>query len=256
MNRSPIFEKGRILKLEMLESLRDFPRDIVKIHTNGYANGILKGCSLSSNDGFIRISPGLICYDGRVYILKEGHEIKYRSSEDVSILKIRFTGEDRGKDFSNFGFEILIEECGQAGQNEIELCRFRLGEGFELRSDYRDFEDMQTEYNTMCIIDSPFSAYGGHTLSSEVFRRFATEAFSHNLSDPLDVSFCMACLNSDRPVEMELASCYVSSRLGIGRRSFSNREIYGYLNEILALIRDGGRLRSDSGYKSDYIYID
>lgn len=69
-NIYPLFERKRLLKKEMLEILRDFPRDIFQILYQDYADGILAGCELETIDGSLVIHPGIICYNKIPYILK------------------------------------------------------------------------------------------------------------------------------------------------------------------------------------------
>ena len=45
-NVYPLFERKRLLKKEMLENIRDFPRDIVDIFFFFFSDGILAGCDI------------------------------------------------------------------------------------------------------------------------------------------------------------------------------------------------------------------
>ena len=45
-NIYPLFERKRLLKKEMLENIRDFPRDIFDIFFRNYSDGILTGCDI------------------------------------------------------------------------------------------------------------------------------------------------------------------------------------------------------------------
>ena len=62
----------------------------------------------------------------------------------------------------------------ERGKNEIELCRFRLKAGAELRTEYKDFYDIQTEYDTML----------NKSLSAR--KRWDTEFFSSSNASPND----------------------------------------------------------------------
>ena len=45
-NTYPLFERKKVLKKEMLENLRDYPRDVFHILYQDYSDGILVGCEL------------------------------------------------------------------------------------------------------------------------------------------------------------------------------------------------------------------
>ena len=45
-NIYPLFERKRLLKKEMLENLRDYPRNIFQILYQSYSDGILSGCNI------------------------------------------------------------------------------------------------------------------------------------------------------------------------------------------------------------------
>lgn len=56
----PLFEKKRLLRIEMLEQLRDYPRDYLEILYSGYSDGIVCGCTLSWNEEELMITPVII----------------------------------------------------------------------------------------------------------------------------------------------------------------------------------------------------
>lgn len=255
-NKYPVFSRGRILKLEMLDCIRDFPKDIVNVHINGYANGILTGCRLSVNDDYIIISPGIICFDQDIYILKENYKVPYTHTNETAVLKVKFTGENSNQDFVSYITEVFIDNDTNVHKDEIELCRFKLKEGAKLRNNYTDFEDMTTEYNTINIINSQFAAYENSTISPYVLKYFAKEAFKYKLSNPLDISFCMQCFQNEKAINKELIISYISSRLDQEHEDYSNERIYKYLIRILDTIKQCKQTKSNVSYLSNKILID
>lgn len=256
LNKYPVFSRGRVLKLEMLNSMRDFPRDIVNIHISGYSNGILTGCRLSVNDDYIVILPGIICFDEEIYILKENYAIPYTHADETAVLKVKFIGADSSQDFVSYMTEVFIDKDTNIHKDEIELCRFKLKVGAKLRNNYTDFEDMTTEYNTINIINSQFAAYENSTISLYILKCFAKEAFKYKLSDPLDISFCMQCLQSEKAINKELIISYISSRLDVEYEDYSNERMYKYLVQILNTIKQGKETESNINYLSNRIIID
>ena len=70
-NIYPLFESKCLLKKEMLENLRDYPRSIIQILCQDYSDGIITGCELSVVNHEIIISPGILCFKGVLYILEK-----------------------------------------------------------------------------------------------------------------------------------------------------------------------------------------
>ncbi|WP_129599949.1 hypothetical protein [Anaerophilus nitritogenes] len=256
VSKSPIFGRGRILKIEMLEHVRDFSKDMIKLHLHGYSNGILTGCRLLINDDYIIIQPGMIYFDEEIYILKENYTIPYVHTNETAILKVKFIGENSNKDFVSHGTQILIDSDIHIYEDEIELCRFKLKEGAKLRNNYVNFEDLITEYNTLNIIHTPFAAYRNSTLSPYVLNYFAKEAFQHKLSNPLDISFCMQCLKNEESMSKELILNYIAARLEIDYKDYSNEKLYKFLVEILHQIQSNKGNKRDRNYLSKKILVD
>jgi hypothetical protein len=65
----PNFGKGRILKKEMLESLRDYPRDYLDICFKDYSNGIISGADILVGENGITVSRGVVKHNNRIYML-------------------------------------------------------------------------------------------------------------------------------------------------------------------------------------------
>jgi hypothetical protein len=240
----------------MLEHLRDFPKDIMKIYLHGYVNGILTGCKLLINDEHILIEPGIIYFDEEIYTLKEKYKVPYLATNEQAILKVKFIGENSNKDFSSYRTEIFIDGDTNIYKDEIELGRFKLKEGAKLRDAYVDFEDMTTEYNTLNRIHVPFAAYKKSTLSPYILRCFAKEAFQYKLTSPLDISFCMQCLQGEEAISKELLINYIVARLEIENKDYSNEKVYKLLVEVLKDIRYSKGRKRDRNHLSRKILVD
>lgn len=249
-NKYPLFNRGRILKLEMLEQLRDFPRDFIDILLGEYSDGIISGCNIKVNQDSIVVSKGIVKHNNIIYILKDDYILPYEYTNNTVILKIRFLSETKNNDFIRYGTEMVIDDNLDIQRDEMELCRFKVKMGAKLRVDYVNFEDMSTEYDTVNIINSPFAAYEKSSLSPKILRCFAKEAFQYNLTNALDISFCMMCLQSTKVIERDLIINYIEARLKILLRDYSNEQIYGYLLMILQDIKQGKQVVSNHGRSS------
>jgi hypothetical protein len=195
----PNFIENHILKARQLECVRDFPREMESLRHADYADGILFGCRVSSDENkAITISPGVILKAGVFYRLTVPASVPYGPSDETQYLKARFGLADADEeDISKKSAEIALG-VSPAIKGEIELARFKLKEGARLRSDYTGFDDLDTEFDTLCVLHSPCAAPGGNTLLPFVTRFFAEEALSHNPENPLDAFFAMFCLQSER----------------------------------------------------------
>lgn len=238
-NTYPLFNRGRILKLEMLEQLRDFPRDFIDIVLEQYSDGIIAGCNLKVEGNRIIISKGVIKHDNLLYLLKEDYSLSYKSTNHMAMLKIKFLGETKNNDFVNYGTEIFIDNNLNLKEDEMELGRFKLKIGARLRADYINLEDMYTEYDTINIINVPFAAFEKSSLCPYILNCFAKEAFKYKLVNALDISFCMLCLQNQQVMERELILNYIKARLEIEEKEYSNEQIYEHLVRILQGIRRG-----------------
>jgi hypothetical protein len=241
-NIFPKFGKGRILKTEMLENLRDFPREFADIFFQNFSDGVLTGAELVVNQNTITITRGIIKHRNKLYLLKEDHSIAYSQTNKEMLIKIRFSPEIDSVDFYLNQSLIVLDENPVVAGNELELGRFKLQEGAQLRSDYVDFYDFGTEFNTINIIHLPFAGRRESTMNPLVMEYFAKVLLANRTENPLDTSFAIQCLNHER-VERDLIIFYLSGRLGIPYRIYGNEEIYKYLSLIIRET-DGGPRRS------------
>lgn len=238
-NKYPLFNSGRLLKIEMLEELRDFPRGFFDAQFKGYSDGIISGCSLEVSDNYIRILKGIIKYDGVIYLINKESKIEYTCNNKLMILKVKFLPEMLENDFRINSTEISLTENLEFEENEMEICRFKLRVGAKLRINHKDFADLSTEYDTVNTIYAPYAAYGESSLNPEILRRFGREALSCNLSEAWDIAFAMLCVQCKETIQKEIIVSYLVNKLGIEKKEYGNEELYDYLLEVLRSVKDG-----------------
>jgi hypothetical protein len=253
-NMFPKFEKGRILKIEMLENLRDYPRDLVDIKYKNYSDGIITGAELVVNKKDITVQRGIIKFKDKLYVLKKEIIVPYNCISKEQVLKVKFTEEIPKNDFTINDAEIFIDENVYLQSNEIELGRFKLHKNAVLRSKYTDFYDFSTEYNTINIINSLYAGLEIETINPAILNFFSQALFKTNINNIHDVSFAMQC-NKENHIDRKLIINYISNRLGISNKYYSNSEIYNFLCEILREAEGGNSQRNDGrmGRKSRII---
>jgi hypothetical protein len=231
----PSFEEKHVLKPKQLDLVRDFPRETESLRYADYADyadGILFGCRVSAG-GVISVSPGIVLHEGIFYRMTETARISYTHGEGMQYLKVRFSVVAPKEDILERRADIVLEDA-PAAENETELARFRLKEGARLRSDYTGFDDLDTEFDTLCVLHSPCASRGGKTLLPFVTALFAEEALSCKPENPADTGFAMLCLQAER-VNRAVLQSY------LGRESAEPAEIYEALKEKLAGLRAGRR---------------
>jgi hypothetical protein len=215
----------------MLMNLRDYPRNFIDYYFHEYSDGIIAGSDIFIEDRYFCINKGLIKHNGIIYFLDEVNRIEYFNTNKEMIVKIRFMEMREEKDFKCYESQVVLEDDLEIKDNEMEIGRFKLREGARLRSDYSDFGDFQTEFNTINIINVPYASIGRSTLHPLIVESFANNLI--NLSrDALDFAFAMECLNT-KIVRRILLEKYLIRRLNLEDREYTNLEIYRYMRNII-----------------------
>ncbi|WP_077611737.1 hypothetical protein [Clostridium sp. Marseille-P2415] len=248
----PQFEKKRLLRVEMLDKLRDYPKNFIDLSFQGFGDGVVSGCQITWDDGRLTISPGMIYRKGSLYFMEQPYVLECKAEDRVRYLKVQFLAEVReaGKIVGNT--RILLEDKKPDPACEIELCRFRLQEGARLRDSHENLEDYSTEYDTINLVHQPYAAAGGSTLNPQIVRQFSKEMMRSRPSDPLDASFSMTALSSHGLVTADCLREYLSARQGEDYENKGNAGIYRGLLETLKNQRNGETRRglSSQGKRS------
>lgn len=239
-NEIPVFGKGSILKREMLENLRDFPRDFTDIYFGEHSDGIISGCLLKVKENKIVVKSGIIKYRERLYFFNGEEEIVYENFSHEVVLKIRFFQDESDKSFLKYGTKLFLDSDTELKDGEMELGRFKLKEGAKLRENYVDFADMSTEYNTFNIINVSYSGNGCETVHPAIIKKFAESLIKSSTKEPEDIIFAMLGLNS-KVIERSVITEYIARKSGIENRKMTNGEIYKNLLKILRNMKDGKR---------------
>lgn len=242
VNIFPNFDKGRILKKEMLDNLRDYPRNFFDIYFKDFSKGIISGADLVVGEKDITIKKGIIKFDSKLYMLEKEVSIPYYATNRESIIKVRFLDSAINSDFTVNTAEIFIDDNTNIERDELELGRFKLKERAQLRQDYTDFHDFSTEYNTLNIINVEYSGVGKSTMNPIILRYFSKIILKNKADNPYDITFAMQCMNQ-KYTDREVVLYYISNRLGIEYKEYSNMQIYRYLCQIARDAESGVKRR-------------
>lgn len=244
MNLFPRFGKGRILKKEMLECLRDYPKDFLDIYFKEYSNGIISGADVVVGENAVTVTRGIVKHNNRLYLLAKDYELFYNYTNREVLIKIKFLDETETGDFKCYSTIIFIDDNTEVGNDELELGRFKLGEKARLRSKYTDFFDFITEFNTINIINVEYAGLKESTLNPSVLKSFSKVLLESGSENINDFAFAMQSLNT-RLVGKEAIICYLSKRLGVEFKEYSNMEIYKYLCQIVKEVKSGKKKNAE-----------
>ncbi|WP_127533679.1 DNA and RNA helicase [Paenibacillus kobensis] len=244
LDQFPSFQRGRILKTEMLESLRDYPRRLTSLLWAEYSDGIVAGVEIRTDGSELVISRGVVKWGERLYALDEDVRVPYEANGRETIVKLRFHEPVTRSDIEFHETSIVLDADVSSRNDELELARFKLKEGARLRLDYTSFDDLATEYNTLNLIHRPHAGRGRPALSPAITRYFAAELLKTGTSDSYDISFAMLCLN-ESAIDRELIELYIVNRLRTDRKPQDNAHLHRLLCRILDEAGAGGRTRTD-----------
>lgn len=222
----------------MLENLRDYSRDIADIYWRSYSDGILVGADISVTEEQINISPGIIKFNGRIYMLSQIYQLPYTNSGKDTMIKVRFLKVRDEADFTYGDAKVFLDEDISLQPGELELGRFQLKHGARLRMNYQDLADMVTQYNTVNMIHVPYGGIEKSTLHHQVLHYFAKEILQNGSQNPYDISFAMLCMNTSN-VDRDVILYYLANRQGNPYKEYSNIEIHKRLVLISNEVKKG-----------------
>ena len=244
----PAFERGRIMKKELLWALRDYSYAALQIKYRDHADGIITGCRVRPEGGMLRIAPGMIKCADFIFLVTGEERVPYAPTGEYSSLRFCLREREELPDYTRYRTEFVLDGQLERGKNEIELCRFRLKAGAELRTEYKDFYDIQTEYDTVNLADATWSSAGQNTLSKEVTDYFAHKVLECEKAADADVQFAYFLLQGREAADYRVLTDYIRRKTGgdAGDDRMDTRTAFHRLEDILDGIR-----RGTSAYRPD-----
>lgn len=254
-NLYPLFERNRILKKELMWALRDYAFANIQLEYQEFADGIIKGCEVKVRGQELAVSKGIVKYGGFVYLVTEEMPIPYEPKECLQVLKMKLEEDKRSEDLIAYRVTLFLDESPVKQEGELEVCRFKLQHGSRLREDYKNFEDMATEFDTVNLLEADFSSVTGKSLASKVTGYFAREALKAEYCQAEDISFAYLCLAQPGAVSREVVWDYVGRKMGMDGEEYNgrgNREVFDGMVSVLRgmqtgngrrMGREGGRRR-------------
>lgn len=245
----PTFERGRIMKKELLWALRDYSYAALQLQYQDYPDGIISGCRLQARENMLYIGTGIIKCQSFLFLLQKEESVQYALADQYVSLKFRVKKREELSDYTRYTTEFVLDDQLQRAQNELEICRFKLKEGARLRTEYKDFYDIQTKYDTVNLADADWAAQGGHAMSKEVTDYFAKKVLDCENAEDKDIQFAYFLLHSREAVSYQILNDYIARKSEAGNfRSIyavEGEEAFRKLEDILNEIRTGGNSRKN-----------
>jgi len=228
----PLFTKGRVLKKESVEYLRDFPNDLVSLACEEYSDGILFGFTVGSSGDrdSINISKGALKYHGDIIIVPE-NTFGMTEYGDFLFAKLVIGKRSETQDKIIRPMELRISRSEAKAENELELGRFCLNSGAALRSEYDSFSDMRTPENTLDITRVPYAGYGAPTLHPRVMKEYAGAVLAYS-QEPADTAFALLCLNTG-VVHKSCIQWHIAKKTDKRYEEYTLTTLYEKLEELL-----------------------
>ena len=256
-NLYPLFERNRILKKELLWSLRDYSFAHIQLEYQEYDQGILRGYDIKVRENDLVIGPGIFKYGTFVCLQTEEERVPYSPKEQLQYLRMRVEVDKTSQDYIAYKMEYYLTTDDKKEENEFELCRFHLRSGARLRDQYRDFGDMETEYDTVSLIHSEWGGLGGKTLSPAIVKYFARIVLESENSQLEDRSFAYLCLSQPGAVPAYVLASYISKRRGMRLETVGNNDmIYRSMRNIIEEIQKGEGKSAASRKERHRILVD
>ena len=256
-NLYPLFERNRILKKEFLWSLRDYSFSHVQLEYQEYSQGILQGCQIQVQGSELAVGPGMIKYGGFICLMMEEQRIEYEPVEQTQYLKLKIEIDRRLPDYIVYQIELLLDSNETLNDNEFELCRFNLRKGAQLRDHYKDFSDMETEYDTINVLHADWGGLRGGSIAPAITRYFAELVLEKENSLSDDRSFSYLSLSQAGAVPIKVLSDYCSRRTGNSPEGMTDSvRLYKSLCVIIDNIRKGKEERGRDKKERHRILVD
>ncbi len=253
----PVFESGTVLTQEMLELLKNYAIDLGTLHYAGYSDGIICGCGVTMSGTILSVNRGIIMFAGNLYFLPQEMKVMVNSGDDWQVLRLIVGNMSRDQNFMIGELQLELTSDITEDSNKIEICRFRLQNGAMLRNKYRNFNDLNTEFDTVNEIYAKWSGYQNKSISNRILVEFAKEARKKNTQNPQDIMLIQQILALDgKTMNREVILYYLSVRLNRKYQEMSNEEIYKALCEVLTSCRPGADMQRAHAREQRRIIVD
>lgn len=192
----PSFNRGSVLKQNMLEALRDYPRTLLDILYGNYGDGIITGFEIKPVGGSsFEVSPGIVKINDELHISSEIIYVEQKFENQYVYLSVQKTENSDGSDMS-----MQCVQSTEPNETAFELFRYtRNAEMFE----YRDVAEVfNNPINRINQIFCKYGVAGGYTLKPFYYRLFAKAVLDCSTASASDIAFSYQCLNGISSIDI------------------------------------------------------
>ena len=252
----PMFERGHIMKKELLLALRDYSYGAAKLQFSDWTDGIISGCNIAVTDTRLTVEPGILKFNRFVYMLTEPQHVHYEPTEQTTVVKVRFsTTAASATDIVRYAGRVILDPDTVLGESELEICRFKLKQGSRLRNDYTGFDDIQTEFDTVNLAHATWAGPDRPGVALPILRAFAKEAIKCWLTEPWDISFCTQAIAGEM-VHRSVLEAYLEAHGEVISGAETNEDVYYMLERVLRKLKANAKRPAQTGRKRHQIVVD
>lgn len=227
----PRFAKGRVIKKQSMDCLREYPQKLVSMAYKNYSDGILYGFDICFEQNNLIISEGAIKYNNDIFITDK-HIIPFDQFGEKVIIKLCIQEKIITDDFEKILYKIVADTNKIIADNEFELGNFCLYSGAVLRNTYKSVDDFRTYNNTLDLTNVMFAGENLPTVHPMLIKIISCKLMENSNADVLDYQFAFTSLNSDL-IQRACILWYISKKLKISYKNYSNEEIFEKFINIL-----------------------
>lgn len=236
-NRYPLFAGGRILKKEALWDLRDYSYGSWQMYYADYTDGIVKGCRVRVEGSDLVIGRGILKYRNFIYLLEEEAKVPFAAENRLIVLKAVIEEIGENFDYLTYAVNFFLDSNQECQENQMELCRFHLREGSVLRDVYKDFSDMNTEYDTINLLYATMAGRGEGRMHPEILLRYAQELQKSDTRSMEDIAFAYHVLQTEGEVERKVVGAYLQEKckreISVNEAVWENRQCFELMEALL-----------------------
>lgn len=232
----PSFDDGTILKQQMLEALRDFPKKILDVYFSEFGDGIISGFELSVEDSTqtVIVSPGIYKHNDKVYVSENKLSINlFDEKNNIVYLEPERKKSDSGVNF-NIKLTIHTNSEGEIRDEDkttemFELFRCSKDTGAKIFK-IQKLDDVvnnkgKVPHNHLNQNYVLFSYCGGSGFSRDYLKLYASYVLNSGNCSAFDVAFACQCLNGLHDFDL------IEKYFGPSDKSFSNEDIISKIKD-------------------------
>lgn len=230
----PVFKSGAVLTHDMLETLKQYSMQSASMEYAEYGDGIISGFRVSVSEEILNVSKGILSFQGNVLFVSNDMKVQIEDEDSWQLLVLQVGSFYTDQNFKAVDLQLKLESETKLTSNKIEICRFKRQKGAALRCKYKDFYDLNTEFDTINEISARWAAYQGDSVSNRILAEFAQAMMRKGTVNEQDAAFVQNILQlNGKSMNRAAVSYYIAVRLGKEYELMGNEKIYQSLCEVL-----------------------